>query len=94
MYNCDIEMEGFQQKNNQIILDDYGQYSYTIKPVEITNSLGVVIAILEEYFITNDNGEIYKLYKSKEGNWYDISDTIPVENNKVLRALKLAIDNK
>ncbi len=89
-----MEMEVSQEKNNHIILEDNSKFFYTIKSVEIANALGAVIAILEEYSITNINGENYKLYKTKEGNWYDISETIPIENNAVLRALKLAIDNK
>ena len=94
MYNCVMEMEVTKQKNNEIILEDNSQYFYTVRPFEITNALGAVIAVLDEYSITNINGEIYKLYKTKEGNWYDISETIPVENNAFLRALKLAIDKK
>ncbi len=89
-----MEMEVTKQKNNEIILGDNSQYFYTVKPYEITNALGAVIAILDEYSIKNINGENYKLYKTKERNWYDISGSIPIENNALLRAFKLAIDNK
>ena len=80
------------QINKHVILEDKSQYSYTVKPVEITNPLGAVIAILDEYSINNNNTENYKLYKTKEGNWYDVPGRIPVENSAILRALKSAID--
>lgn len=89
-----MEAELTGEKNKEIILEDKSLYLYSVKPVEITNVLGAVIAVLEEYSVTGSKGENYKLYKTKEGNWYDIVDTIPVVNNPVLRALKLAIDNK
>lgn len=89
-----METELTGVKNKEIILEDNNLYLYSVNPVEITNVLGAVIAVLEEYSITGSKGENYKLYKTKEGNWYDIADTTPVVNTPVLRALKLAIDNK
>ncbi len=94
MYNCIMKMEATQEKSNRIILEDKSEYFYSVKPFQILNALGAVKAILEEYVITNDGGEIYKLYKTKEGSWYDISNTSPVENGATLRALKLAIDGR
>ena len=62
--------------SNQITLEDNSQFYYTISPYELTNALGNIIAVLQEYnFIKNDenNGQFCcKLYRTKEGNWYDI----------------------
>lgn len=78
--------------NKQITLDDGSQYFYSVKPVEMNNILGTSVAILNEYFITNSDGENYKLYKTNEGNWYEISEVNKDANKSVLLKLKLAID--
>ena len=83
--------------SNQINLEDNSQFYYTISPYELTNALGSIIAILQEYKFTkkDDNTGQFscKLYRTKEGNWYDIEEANPTGNNSILRALKLAIDN-
>lgn len=78
----------------EIVLDDDSRFFYTIKQVEIINTLGAAVAVLDEYFITSSVGENYKLHKTKEGNWYDIEAGNPNGNNSILRALKLAMDNQ
>ncbi|MBX9784312.1 MAG: hypothetical protein K2X48_13560 [Chitinophagaceae bacterium] len=88
-----MEMEIKREASKQIILDDNNRFSYTIKQVEIANSLGAVVAILDEYFISNSAGENYKLYKTKEGNWYDVPETNKGADKGVLLGLKLGIDN-
>jgi hypothetical protein len=84
--------------SNQIILEDNSLFYYTIKPYELTNALGNIIAILQEYNFTkkdDNNGQFsYKLYKTKEGNWYDIEDAKIITEKDVLRMLKSAIDSK
>jgi hypothetical protein len=64
----------------------------------LTNALGNIIAVLQEYIFAKreDTNEpfCYKLYKTKEGNWYDITAEKTTENNALLRALKLAVDAK
>ena len=81
--------------NQQIVLEDNSQFYYSIKPFELSNALGNVIAVLQEYSITKKDGEFFcKLYRTKEGNWYDISEETTAENNATLRALKSALDNK
>ncbi len=81
----------------QIILEDNTLFYYTIKPYELTNALGNIIAVLQEYNFTkkDDNDEQFscKLYKTKEGNWYDINDSNSLLEYGILRALKLAIDS-
>jgi hypothetical protein len=75
----------------EIVLADNRRFSYTIKQVEITNILGAAVAVLDEYFITDSGGKNYKLYKTNEGNWYDIPDVNNGVDKGVLMALKLAL---
>src|SRR5687767_5693197 len=81
---------------NYVILEDNTQYFYTTTPFELTNGLGNVVAVLREFvFIKNgENSEqfSYKLYKTKEGNWYDIMDMKSSVEYDILRRLKTAMD--
>ena len=83
--------------SNQIILEDNSQFYYTITPYELTNALGNIIAVLQEYNFTkkdDNNGQFScKLYRTKEGNWYDFEKANTAGNTTILRALKLAIDS-
>jgi len=83
---------------NQIILEDNSLFYYTITPYELTNALGTLIAVLQEYnFTKNDDnsGQFFcKLYRTKEGNWYDIEVAKIVTEKGILRLLKSAIDAK
>ena len=84
--------------SNQITLEDRSQFYYTISPYELTNSLGNIIAVLQEYNFANPvgfNGQFSgKLYKTKEGNWYDIEDVNIFSDKGIVRMLKSAIDIK
>ena len=84
--------------SNQINLEDNSQFYYTISPYELTNALGNIIAILQEYSFTkkdNNNGQFScKLYRTKEGNWYDIEVSNIATEKGILRSLKSAIDAK
>ena len=84
--------------SNQINLEDNSQFYYTISPYELTNALGSIIAILQEYNFTkkgDNNGQFTcKLYRTKEGNWYDIEEAKIVTEKSILRMLKSAIDTK
>jgi hypothetical protein len=84
--------------SHQITLEDNSQFHYTINPYELTNALGNVIAVLQEYNFTKkgDNNEQFscKLYKTKEGNWYDVEELNSAVNNTILRALKSAITSQ
>jgi hypothetical protein len=84
--------------NNQIILEDNSQFYYTITPYELTNALGNIIAVLQEYNFTkkdDNNGKFScKLYRTKEGNWYDIEEAKILTEKGILRMLKSAIDAK
>ncbi len=84
--------------SNQINLEDNSQFYYTISPYELTNALGSIIAILQEYNFAKKGDEsgqfTCKLYKTKDGNWYDFEDTKTTFEKGTLRLLKSAIDNK
>jgi hypothetical protein len=83
--------------SNQITLEDNSQFYYTITPYELTNALGNIIAVLQEYNFTKegDNSIEFscKLYRTKEGNWYDVQDENIGFEKGILLALKLALDN-
>jgi hypothetical protein len=83
---------------NEIILEDNSIFYYTIKPYELANSIGTIITILKEYsFIKKDNTSTpfcCKLYRTKEGNWYDIEEINTGVKKGLLTALKLVIDEK
>lgn len=89
-----MQMEIRTEETMQIILSDNERFSYTIKQVEISNVLGAAVAVLDEYFVTNSAGENYKLYKTKEGNWYDVAEANKGVNKSILLALKLKIDSQ
>jgi hypothetical protein len=97
-YYCDMRDALKNLFSNQIILEDYSQFYYTITPYELTNALGSIIAILQEYNFTkkgDNNGQFScKLYRTKEGNWYDIEEVKIVTEKSILRMLKSAIDAK
>ena len=87
-----MEMEIRTEEIKEIILDDNSRLSYSIKQVQITNILGAVVAVLDEYFITNSTGETYKLYKTHDGNWYDVPEANNGADKSILLGLKLRID--
>ena len=80
------------QSKNEIILSDNSKFFYTISPFEMTDVLGHVVAILQEYTfikIDKDNNELsYKLYRTKDGTWYEINSIKGSEENNILRQLK------
>jgi hypothetical protein len=84
--------------SNQVIIEDNYQFYYNVKPYELSNALGHMITVLQEYnFIKTDdiNGQFFgKLYRTKEGNWYDMEEAKMVSDKKILRMLKSAIDAK
>lgn len=98
IYYCDMRDALKNLFSNQIILEDNSQFYYTTTPYELTNALGNIVAVLQEYNFTkkdDKNGQFScKLYKTKEGNWYDIEEVNATVNNAVLRALKSAADSQ
>ncbi len=84
--------------SNEVILDDNSSFYYTIKPYELKNPLGNIAAILQEYTFSKKENEAgspdYKLYKTKEGYWYDMEDNTSSPDQNVSRMLKAAINEK
>lgn len=83
-------------KTNRVILEDNTEYLYSIKPFELRNTLGAIIAVLQEFTFSKigaNDRSCYKLYKTREGNWYDIGDLKSSVDYSVLRRLKAAMDN-
>jgi hypothetical protein len=83
---------------NEVILDDNTTYSYIIKPFELKNPLGNIVAVLKEYSFTNkdDNGVActFKLYKTKEENWYDLEENNSAPGKVLSMMLKGSIIEK
>jgi hypothetical protein len=82
--------------SKEIVLEDKTHFYYTTHPYDLKNALGAVIAVLQEYNFTkkeDHNPFTCKLYKTKEGNWYDIEEA-EIAEKKIIRMLKSAIDIK
>lgn len=82
---------------NQLTLQDGSQFWYSILPYELLNPVGASVAILSEYsFSTKDQpAELFcKLYRTKEGNWYDIKEAKMHAENHIIRMLKAAVEQK
>ena len=92
MYYFNMETLLSETKNNKVIISGDIQYFYTVNPFEVANALGTAVATLQEYSISNINGENYKIYKTKEGNWYDLAEVNSNRYNLLLISLKSAID--
>jgi hypothetical protein len=69
-------------------------YNYTIQDAEITNALGAVMAILTEYKLSGSAGDSISLYRTKEGNWYEMKQSDAPFKNAMMATLKTAIDRK
>jgi len=71
-------------------------FQYSTVETEIKNAIGKVSAILLEYNITDcDEGSanvFCKLYKTKEGFWYDPATENEQVDNKTKYFIKSAID--
>jgi len=84
--------------SNQITLEDKSQFYYTKQPYELMNALGVAIAHLQEYSFTKKEpaNELFScnLYRTKDGNWYDIEEAKTAGEKTIIRMLKSAIDAK
>jgi hypothetical protein len=79
----------------KIIAKDGSKYFYTTSSYNAENPLGVIKATLTEYTLYKlDNSEtpIGKLYKTDDGNWYDLSNNDSI-NSLLATSLKMAIDD-
>jgi hypothetical protein len=82
--------------SQQVKLDDGTVYYYSVSPYNFKNALGNDVAVLQEYVFTkkgDDNGQFTcKLYRTKDGNWYDLEDAKTSTEKSISRLLKSAVD--
>ena len=79
----------------EIKVKDGNNYIYTTSSFNAENPLGVIKATLIEYTIYksgDDEAFIGKLYRTEEGNWYDLPGSKPV-NALLATFIKMAIDD-
>ena len=94
VYTCSMRDALKNVFGKELILDNGNCYLYTIQPYEMKNVLGAVVALLDEYsFTKKGTSETFKLYRTNEGNWYDLTSSESSEDYRVLRGLKAAFDN-
>ena len=95
-YYCEMRDSLKHVFSNQVVLEDSSIFYYSISPYDLKNALGHNIAVLQEYnFAKKDDKSgqnSCKLYKTKEGNWYDFEDPKTRVEKGLLRLLKSAID--
>lgn len=78
----------------EVKLEDGTEFLFTIQPYEVRNMLGQELTILDEYLFTKkDSTETLKLYRTRDGNWYDLEDANPAGSASVLRQLKKVLLN-
>ncbi|MBR2647886.1 MAG: hypothetical protein ACRCSM_02735 [Sediminibacterium sp.] len=76
----------------ELILDNGNCYLYTIQPYEMKNVLGAVVALLDEYsFTKKGTSETFKLYRTKEGNWYNLGENTDTAQTQLFLEIKTAI---
>jgi len=82
----------------EVILSNNTRFFYSTRSMELTNAIGAIVAVLKEYNFMpaeNQHGEpICKLYKTEEGNWYDMPAAPVTRASLILWQLKSAIDQK
>ena len=81
-------------ERRDIFLRNGDRYSYTISIYNAENSLGVIKATLKQFTVYQpDSTEniVCKLYRTNEGNWYDLTDSNST-NSFLLTSIKIAID--
>jgi hypothetical protein len=76
----------------ELILEDGRCFLYTTLPYEMKNVLGAVVALLDEYsFTQKGTSETFKLYRTKEGNWYNLGENTDTTQTQLFLELKTAI---
>lgn len=76
----------------EIILEDGSCYLYTVQPYEMKNALGAAVALLSEYsFTKKGTTETFKLYRTMEGNWYNLDENRDAVQTKLFLDIKTAI---
>ena len=82
----------------ELVLPGGNRFLYSLHPFELKNAVGAVVAILREYRFAAIGPEATQtpmsLYKTDEGNWYDMPAAPVTRANLLLWQLKSAIDHK
>jgi len=92
VYTCSMRDALKNVFGKEIFLEDGTVFIYTLQPYEIKNMLGAIVAVLDEYsFIEKGGLEVYKLYRTNDGNWYQINQSGIIPQNAKTSALKLAV---
>ncbi len=68
-------------------------YFYKTAPFQVVNSLGFIKAVITEYTVTGPEGDIYRLFKTDAGSWYDIDGVNQGASQQILHQLKTEIEN-
>ena len=95
-YNCIIMLEAMPTLMNkiEITIKNGNRYFYTTSSFNVKNPLGVTRATLTEYSLYKmEDAEnlVAKLYKTDDGNWYDMSPNNPI-SSITSTFIKMAID--
>lgn len=91
MYYCVSNIQ--PEKMSFFKLKDGKEYSYSVKEVELKNSLGTNPVCLLEYYITNSAGEVFVLHRTKDGNWYETQEQNRGVDARTLHTMKLLIES-
>ncbi|MES2890842.1 MAG: hypothetical protein V4725_02490 [Bacteroidota bacterium] len=82
------------QPFHQVLQVNDTHYTYFIRPFVLKNGLGFAIALLDEYVVWDASSTFYKLYRTREGNWYDMTDVNPDHSAALVLNLKMAIEER
>lgn len=97
-YYCEMRDSLKHVFSQQVALEDGSVYYYSVSSYDLKNALGNNVAALQEYSFTkkgDENGGFScKLYKTKDGNWYDFEDAKSAVEMTISRLLKSAVDAK
>lgn len=76
----------------ELVLDNGNCYLYSVQPYEMKNVLGATVAILDEYSFTKKGTlETFKLFRTKEGNWYNVVENTGTTQTQLFLEIKTAI---
>lgn len=92
VYTCSMRDALKNVFGKELILDNGNCYLYTIQPYEMKNVLGAIVALLDEYsFTKKGTSETFKLYRTKEGNWYNLGENTETAQTQLFLEIKTAI---
>jgi hypothetical protein len=85
-----------QLNGKRVVLANDAEFWYTVEPYQVKNVLGFEVAELHQYTFLTDGyfGEAppVKLYRTIDGNWYDLEESKTASEMKIIRALKSVIE--